>query len=181
MKMLLLSGLFFGLSTLVFAGEPQVPSKPPYIVLSENHDEPNGYGFCLDTVGRGQSDRLHTHSCKPAREGAARTSSSNDTRFEYNADTMQIASYPFIGYCMQVVDPSQALTEFALLECSDNPNQKFSYNPNEQTIVPHGNPTLCLGVASETVQAGPWVKRALTLTQCSDTDATLLKWTIIGE
>ena len=30
---------------------PNVPSDAPYIVLSANHDEPNGYGFCMDTYG----------------------------------------------------------------------------------------------------------------------------------
>ena len=59
------------LSTLVFfishvsAAEPNVPTEAPYIVLNENLDEPNGYGFCLDTYGPGESELMQTHSCKP--------------------------------------------------------------------------------------------------------------------
>ena len=78
---------------------PEVPSDPPYIVLSANLDEPNGYGFCMDTYGPGQSDLMQTHSCKPAKAGEQRNYAGNDTRFEYNADTQQIMSYPLEGYC----------------------------------------------------------------------------------
>ena len=74
---------------------PNVPSDAPYIVLSANHDEPNGYGFCMDTYGPGQTDLMQTHSCKPAKADAARDYAGHDTRFEYNPDTQQIMSYPF--------------------------------------------------------------------------------------
>lgn len=37
--------------SFLFAAEPNVPTEPPYIVLSDNLDEPNGYGFCIDTYG----------------------------------------------------------------------------------------------------------------------------------
>ena len=57
----------------------QVPSDPPYIVLSANLDEPNGYGFCMDTYGPGQTDLMQTHSCKPAKKGAARDYAGHDT------------------------------------------------------------------------------------------------------
>ena len=56
--------LFVG---IVSAAEPNVPTEAPYIVLNENLDEPNGYGFCLDTYGPGQSELMQTHSCKPKR------------------------------------------------------------------------------------------------------------------
>lgn len=39
---------------------PNVPSDAPYIVLAANHDEPNGYGFCMDTYGPGQTDLMQT-------------------------------------------------------------------------------------------------------------------------
>ena len=53
--------------------KPNVPSDPPYIVLSANHDEPNGYGFCIDTYGPGLSDLMQTHSCKPAKADTVRS------------------------------------------------------------------------------------------------------------
>ena len=69
---------------------PNVPSDAPYIVLSANHDEPNGYGFCMDTYGPGQTDLMQTHSCKPVKADVARDYAGHDTRFEYNPDTQQI-------------------------------------------------------------------------------------------
>ena len=76
---------------------PNVPSDAPYIVLSANHDEPNSYGFCMDTYGPGQTDLMQTHSCKPAKADAARDYAGHDTRFEYNPETQQVMSYPFEG------------------------------------------------------------------------------------
>ena len=76
--------------TAPVVGAPDVPSELPYIVLSANLDEPNGYGFCMDTYGAGQSDLMQTHSCKPAKADAPRNDSGHDTRFEYNPDTLQI-------------------------------------------------------------------------------------------
>ena len=52
------SMLLLGAAGIASADTPQVPTQAPYIVLSENHDEPNGYGFCIDTYGAGQSDLL---------------------------------------------------------------------------------------------------------------------------
>lgn len=50
-------------------------------MLSDNLDEPNGYGFCIDTYGRGQSDLLQTHSCKP--HEANDDGGGSDVRFKY--------------------------------------------------------------------------------------------------
>ena len=51
-----------------FAGitkaEPPILQTPaPVIFLADNLDEPDHLGFCIDTVGRGKSDRIHVHSC----------------------------------------------------------------------------------------------------------------------
>lgn len=54
--------LFVG-STL--AVEPTIPTEAPYIALSDNMDEPNGYGFCIDTYGPGKSELMQTHTCIP--------------------------------------------------------------------------------------------------------------------
>ena len=162
------------------ADAPKVPSEAPYIVLSQNLDEPNGYGFCLDTYGPGQSDLMQTHSCKPPSEGEPRNFAGHDTRFEYNASTMQIVSYPFEGFCMQALI-AIGKTEFALLECSDHPRQKFIYNDVDQTLRLNEDKDSCVAVVSETVPAGPWVKRGLTLQACEETDASLKQWTIVAD
>ena len=159
---------------------PNVPSDAPYIVLSANHDEPNGYGFCMDTYGPGQTDLMQTHSCKPAKADAARDYAGHDTRFEYNPDTQQIMSYPFEGYCMQALIASD-VTVFALLACSDHPRQKFTYNAEDATLRLTEDQSRCVTVASETVPAGPWVKRPLQLESCDDIDASLKQWTIVTE
>jgi len=156
---------------------PDVPSDPPYIVLSANLDEPNGYGFCMDTYGPGQSDLMQTHSCKPAKADAERNDSGNDTRFEYNADTQQIMSYAFERYCMQAL-VATGLSVFALLECSDHPRQKFVYSADDELIRLAEDQSHCVTIASKTVPAGPWVKRPLQLETCDDVEASLKRWTI---
>ena len=159
---------------------PNVPSDAPYIVLNANHDEPTGYGFCMDTYGPGQTDLMQTHSCKPAKEDAERSYEGHDTRFNYNAETQQIMSYPFEGYCMQVLIASD-VTVFGLLECSDHPRQKFIYNTDDKTMRLTEDQTRCVTVASETVPAGPWVKRPLQLETCTDVDTSLKQWKVVTE
>lgn len=157
---------------------PNVPSKPPYIVLSANLDEPSAHGFCIDTYGAGQTDLLHTHTCKPARVGAAGDEpNNNDTRFAYDEQTQQIRSYAFEGYCMQALIATD-WTVFALLECSEHPRQKFTYAADDQSLRLAEDQSRCIMVASETVPAGPWVKRPLQLETCDDVDAPLRQWTI---
>ena len=160
--------------------ELNVPSDAPYIVLSANLDEPNGYGFCMDTYGPGQTDLMQTHSCKPAKPDEGRNYEGFDTRFEYNTQTQQVISYPFEGYCMQVLIASD-ITVFALLECSDHPRQKFTYNAGDKTMRLGEDQSRCVTVASETVPAGPWVKRPLQLETCDEVDNSLKQWTIATE
>lgn len=167
-------------SPAAYADAPQVPTAAPYIVLSDNLNEPNGYGFCLDTHGRGKSDLMQTHSCKPAKDGEPRDYSGNDTRFTYDADTGRVASYAFEGLCMQALIASDT-TVFALLECSDHPRQKFAYESTDQTLRLDENQDLCVSVATETAPAGPWVKRSLALQNCAEIEASLRQWTVVAE
>ena len=71
------------------------------------------------------------------------------------------------------------LTAFALLECSDHPRQKFVYNKNDKTLRLAEDQSRCITVASETVPAGPWVKRPLQLETCDDTKDSLKRWTVV--
>lgn len=175
-KILALSLLIFSIGC-VSAEQPNVPTKAPYIVLSDNLDEPNGYGFCIDTDGAGQSELLHSHSCKPFRpDGDPNDPRGNDTRFEYNAETKQISAYAFDG-CMQVLT-ARTRSEFALLECSDHPHQKFIFNNSDKTFRLYVDQNKCMAVESETLPAGSWFKRTLTLANCSETDSALKQWSI---
>lgn len=172
-KISIISLFFMGSAA---AQEPNVPTAAPYIVLNDNLDEPNGYGFCIDTYGPGQSELLHTHSCKPKTDkGTPRNDPGHDVRFEYKADTQKISSYAFEGQCMQVLIAT-GKSEFALLDCSDHPHQKFVYQQADKTLRLDKDPNYCVVVDSQTVEAGPWVKRALQLAQCDQTAAELKQW-----
>lgn len=163
----------------VLAEAPKVPTEPPYIVLSQKLDEPNGYGFCIDTYGPGQSELMQTHTCKPkSPEGTPRNSSGHDVRFEYDANTKKISSYAFEGQCVQVLI-AKGKSAFGLLDCSDHPHQNFIYQQADQTLRLEKDQSLCVVVAPNTVEAGPWVKRALNLLQCDDTDNALKQWLIV--
>ena len=165
----------------VSAEKPNVPTQAPYIVLSANLDEPNGYGFCLDTYGPGESELMQTHSCKPKKEdGTPRNDPGHDVRFEYDVATKKVSSYAFEGQCMQVL-VAKGKSEFALLDCSDHPHQNFVYNEADQTLRLDEDQTYCVAVVSETQEAGPWVKRPLDLVECSETDSSLKQWLVVSQ
>ena len=46
------------------AAPPNILTPAPVIYLADNLDEQDQLGWCIDTKGRGFSDRLHAHSCK---------------------------------------------------------------------------------------------------------------------
>jgi hypothetical protein len=81
---------------------------------------------------------------------------------------------------MQALIASE-VTVFALLECNDHPRQKFVYDEADQTLRLDEDRDRCVIVASETVPAGPWVKRPLTLQKCEEIDASLGQWTVVAE
>ena len=180
MRLAIFVASLLGTVGIANAEAPKVPSDAPYIALSANLDEPNGYGFCIDTYGPGKSDLLQTHSCKPPSEGKPRNFAGNDTRFEYNSSTLQVVSYAFEGFCMQAL-VAVGKSDFALLECSDHPRQRFVYNQADQTLRLDEDRESCVAVVSETVPAGPWVKRPLTLLACDEVDASLKQWTVVSE
>lgn len=159
--------------TPMWAEAPEVPSNTPYIVLADNLDEPNGYGFCLDTAGRNLTDLLHAHSCKPVRNNSTQPS---DTQFTYDAVNKRVESVAYPGVCMQVLT-SPYITVFGLLECSDHARQKFDLSADDKTLRMVEDPSKCVGVSETTVRAGPWVRRDLVLTTCSDADAARTQWT----
>lgn len=180
MRYFVLSVFLLGPAGYAVADVPQVPTEPPYIVLSDNLDEPNGYGFCIDTTSRGLTDLAQTHTCKPSDASRARDDRDNDTRFFYNADTGQIASHAFDGICLQVLRAGQ-ISVFALLECSDHPRQSFVYDSAAGTLSTTDETDMCITVSEETIPAGPWVKRDLVLRPCDDVELSQKQWTVVAE
>ena len=73
------------------------------------------------------------------------------------------------------------VTVFALLTCSDHPRQKFTFSTEDATLRLTEDQNRCVTVASETVPAGPWVKRPLQLESCDEIDASLKQWTVVTE
>lgn len=167
-------------TTPALADNPKVPSDVPYIVLADNLDEPNGYGFCLDTAGRGQTDLLQSHSCKPAGKDNAGNPTPNDTQFLYDAQNMRIESVAYPDMCMQVLI-SPYTTAFALLDCSGHTRQKFLYSSDDKTFLMEEDQTMCLSVVSVTEEAGPWSRRDLALASCDETEDALKQWTFVAE
>ncbi len=164
----------------LLATQPNVPTDPPYIVLNENLDESNGFGFCLDTYGPGRSELMHTHSCKPkTSKGSARDNPAHDVRFEYNSATKRISSYAYQGKCMQVLI-AKGKSEFALLECSNHPHQKFVYQQTDKTLRLDKDQSYCVAVDSISQLAGPWVKRALQLVKCNKVESALKQWLVVS-
>lgn len=179
------SMVLLALSSFVFSAPPTTETAPPYIVLSDNLDEPNGYGFCIDTLSRGKNDLMQAHSCKPRDDERPRDSQDNDVRFIYDSDTKQIASHAYEGMCMQALIAKARGNisgfAFALLECSDAPRQKFIYSEDDKTLRLNEDQGICIGVEPETKPAGPLVARGLVLAKCEELDPLLKQWKVVPE
>ncbi len=180
MRFLPFACVFVGFVTSAVADAPNVPSDAPYIVLADNLDEPNGYGFCLDTAGRGKTDLMQTHSCKPAAEDDAGNAVIHDTQFSYDAQSQRVESVAFPGLCMQILS-STYTNVFALLDCDDHSRQRFTLVAEDGTLRLAEDPTQCISVTSQTLDAGPWSRRDLALTLCEETENALKKWTLVRE
>ncbi len=123
---------------------------------------------------------MQTHTCKPKNLEEPRDFAGNDTRFYYDEQSQRIASFAFEGFCMQALIASE-LTVFALLECSDHPRQRLIFNSESETIHLAEDMNRCVGVVPETVPAGPWVKKPLTLQACDELPDSLKQWTLVSE
>lgn len=161
MKYLCLS-LLFALPAAALAEAPNIQTPSPVLFLADNLDEPDQLGYCLDTLGRGQSDRAQVHSCKP---------NGGDVQFQFDQATRQIKSVAFTGICLDVADQN-----FALVECSDVESQKFLFDSETGEIQLATNTDLCLSTAAESRQAGPYMSRDLSITECDATPANLKTW-----
>ena len=167
---LLLSSL---VTLSVNAAPPELQTPEPVIYLADNIDEKDELGWCIDTLGRGWSEQLQTHSCKPQ---------GGDVQFSYNKETRQIASVEFPGKCATLHESAAAGVSFDLLDCSStSTEQLFMYNAETSEFMPEGDQSLCIAAGAESRSAGPFMARDLELAPCASTDAKLKQWVVKGE
>lgn len=149
--------------------ELNLQTPAPVIHLAENLDEKDGLGWCIDTLGRGFSNDLQVHSCKPQ---------GGDVQFAFEAETGAIRSVAFPEYCA-THRPDAGPTDFGLVSCSaDDPAQRFTYDTETGALSPAGMPTQCLAAGAASKSAGPFMSRDLLLSECDATEAALRRWVI---
>ena len=155
------------------AEPPVLKSGTPVIYLSDNLDEKDKLGWCIDTIGRGFADTLHAHSCKPARNGP------NDTQFSYDSETGQIRSAAFEGKCMSFSGPDSDEPNFGLLDCvAGEGSQKFDYDPESMEFRIDGDRNLCVAVAHASNAAGPFMSRGLISANCAAIESRFKQWVV---
>ncbi len=155
------------------AASPELQTPEPVIYLADNLDEKDSLGWCIDTLGRGWSEQLQTHSCKPQ---------GGDVQFSYNEETRQIMSVEFAGKCATLHEAAAAGVSFDLLDCSaTSAAQVFIYNAETLEFMPEGDRSLCIAAGAESRSAGPFMSRDLELAPCAATDASLKQWVVKGD
>ena len=152
------------------AAPPDLQTPAPVIHLADNLDEAGGLGWCIDTIGRGLSDRLHAHSCKPQ---------GGDVQFRLAEITGQIASVAFEGKCMAYLHPDDPSKPLGLVDCDETAGaQMFVYDPETMTIRPSLDGTKCLAVGANSRAAGPFMARDLGFSACSEADKQFQTWIV---
>jgi len=160
-------------SAPVQAAPPNIDTPAPIIHLADNLDEKDNLGWCIDTEGRGFSERLHAHSCKPGNRPHG------DVQFRYDAATRQIMSAEYADKCAELLAPAEAGGKLGLLDCAAGSDlQKFDFDAARQEIRASGNPDLCLVVGPTSRTAGPFMSRDLMLGRCEATEDRLKRWVI---
>ncbi len=152
---------------------PTIESKPPIVHLIDNLDEKDKLGWCIDTLGRGFSEQLHAHSCKPV---------GDDVRFSYSAITGQIRSAAYENKCAAIVAPDNPAIPFGLVDCdSESIAQQFVYDAASSEFHPKNSPSVCMTVSGKSRAAGPFMSRDLKLEKCSAVAPRYRKWTILAD
>lgn len=177
---LLLAASYIGVSAS-FADAPKMQTPAPVIYLKDNLDEKDNLGFCIDTVGRGLSDRAHIHSCKPPNGEGANSKEGGDVQFTHEAQTGHIMSATYDDLCLEVVPISDVEVEFHLSACDNKPLQNFTFD--EETAEMHltDDYALCLAAGETSRSAGPFMSRDLQLHTCDDLDDALKQWVIVAK
>jgi len=152
----------------VLAEAPDLKTPAPVIYLADNLDEADNLGWCIDTLGRGFSENLQTHSCKPQ---------GGDVQFSFDAASGQIRSVEFDGKCMELIAPDDPKIAFGLRDCADgNGAQAFAFDASSGRITPADQPANCVTAGEASRTAGPFMSRDLILTPCDTADAALITW-----
>lgn len=148
-----------------FAAPPDLKTPAPVIFLADNLDEAENLGWCIDTVGRGLSDQLHAHSCKPR---------GGDVQFRYDETAQTIESVAFAGLCVTFA----GTLPIGLLECDGSEAQSFQYDLETMTFRFGSASDQCLAVGDESRSAGPFMSRNLVIADCNSTDPKLKTWLV---
>ncbi len=165
--------LLVPVSVSAVAAPPELQTPEPVIYLADNIDEQEALGWCIDTLGRGWSEQLHTHSCKP--EGG-------DVQFAYDSEARRIISVEFPGKCATLNESADAEVPFNLLDCdATSAAQSFVYDAETLEFTLEGDRGQCLAAGSESRTAGPYMARDLELAPCASTDAALKQWIVKGD
>lgn len=155
------------------ANAPEIQSPEPIIYLADNLDEQDRLGYCIDTDGKGFSDSLQVHSCKP---------NGDDVLFYYDAETEQICSATYPGYCAAMIGGPQIGMTIGLVESAPGSSeQSFIYDEGTGEFWPTEDATLCLAAGSSSDDAGPYMSRTLSLQPRESTAQELKTWVIKGE
>ena len=157
------------IATTASSAPPDLKTPSPVIYLADNLDEKDALGFCIDTVGRGLSDRLHAHSCKPR---------GGDVQFRFDTAVGRIVSATFDNKCAALMDAPAAGVKLALLDCANGPEQRFVYQEQAREFRPSSDTDLCLTAGTESRIAGPFMARDLQLAPCADTEPGRKQWVI---
>ncbi|WP_306258954.1 ricin-type beta-trefoil lectin domain protein [Pararhizobium sp. IMCC21322] len=158
------------LSSTAKAEAPALQTPAPFIHLADNLDEVDALGWCIDTLGRGFSEQLQAHSCKPQ---------GGDVQFSFDGETGQIQSVEFAGKCMTLSEPENEAVPFGLKDCLENEaSQQFAYAAETMQFTLVGEETQCVSVADTSRSAGPFMSRDLKLTPCASTDPIFKQWII---
>lgn len=158
------------LCNTAMAEAPALQTPAPVIYLADNLDEVDALGWCIDTLGRGFSEQLQAHSCKPQ---------GGDVQFFFDGETGQIQSTEFAGKCMTLSEPENEAVPFGLKDCLENDaSQQFAYAAETMQFTLASDETLCLSVAETSRSAGPFMSRDLKLTPCQSTDSVFMQWII---
>ena len=168
----LLVAIIYGLmfpNTFAWSAPPDLKTPAPVIYLADNLDEKDRLGFCIDTVGRGLSDRLHAHSCKPQ---------GGDVQFQFDTANGQIRSATFDNKCAALMEAPAPGVKLALLDCADGDEQRFTFATDNGEFHPAGRNDMCLAVGPASRTAGPFMSRDLMLADCASTDAGLKRWIV---
>lgn len=154
------------------ANPTNMQTPAPVIYLKDNLDEKDNLGFCIDTVGRGQSDRAHIHSCKPQ---------GGDVQFIHEVETGHIMSAEYDNLCLEVVPTSDDNVEFHLSTCDNKPLQNFTFDEETAELHLTDDYSLCLAAGDASRSAGPFMSRDLQLHTCNDLDDTLKQWVVVAK